>query len=123
MGLMDERISEERVSELLERFEKGTKDGFGAVLVLYSIYKRKEASSKEIRKDFKEFFPKSLDYNYTSFYRLLAKLKDVYNLITESGKKKSKGPPRLYYSLTPLGKIILQKIFSLYINPLKKLKL
>lgn len=114
---------EEQAELLSERFEKGVKDGFGAVLILYSIHKRKKASSKELRKDLKETFPESLEYNYTSLYRLLGKLKDEFKLIVEKERRKAKGPERIYYSLTPLGKLVLTKIFDRYIEPLGKLKL
>lgn len=114
---------EEQAELLSERFEKGVKDGFGAALILYSIHKRKRASSKELRKDFKETFPESLEYNYTSLYRLLGKLKDEFKLIVEKERRKAKGPHRIYYSLTSLGKLVLTKIFDRYIEPLGKLKL
>lgn len=114
---------EEQAELLSERFEKGVKDGFGAVLILYSIYKRKKASSKELRKDLKELFPESLEYNYTSLYRLLGRLKNEFKLIIETERRKAKGPSRIYYSLTPLGKLVLTKIFARYIEPLGKLKL
>lgn len=114
---------EEQAELLSERFEKGVKDGFGAVLILYSIHKRGRSSSKELRKDLKEIFPESLGYSYTSFYRILGKLRDEYKLIIERERRKAKGPHRIYYSLTPLGKLVLTKIFELYIKPLGKLKL
>lgn len=120
---MENLTLEEQADLLSERFEKGVKDGFGAVLILYSIHKKGEASSKELRKDLTEVFPESLEYTYTSFYRLLGKLKDGFKLIAETERRKAKGPERIYYSLTPLGKLVLTKIFNRYIEPLGKLKL
>jgi len=114
---------EEQAELLAERFEKGVKNGFGAVVIMYSINKRHNASSQEIRKDLKEMFPKSMEYNYTSFYRLLGKLRDELKLIRESERRKAKGPERIYYSLTPLGKLVLKKIFHRYLKPLANLKL
>lgn len=119
-----ENLTLEEQSELLvERFEEGVKVGFGAILILHSIYRHRKASSKELRKDLKEIFPESTEYNYTSFYRLLGRLKDEFKLIIETERRKAKGPERVYYSLTPLGKLTLTKVFERYIEPLGKLKL
>jgi len=115
--------SEEQSELLVERFEKGIKDGFGAVLILYYIHQRKHSSSKEIRADLMQNFPESMQYNYTSFYRLLGRLRDEFSLIKEKERKKAKGPDRIYYTLTQLGETVLRKIFDRYLKPLSELKI
>lgn len=114
---------EEQSEILSERFEKGIKYGFGAFLILYLIQKEGRASSKELGESLRKMFPESLRYSYTSFYRLLQRLRDEFKLISATAQKKGKGPERTYYALTPLGKAVLEKIFVRYIEPLGKLKL
>lgn len=106
---------------LAERFEKGIKDGFGATLILHSIGNRQGASSKEIKEDIDKTFGNKMAYNYTSFYRLITRLRDEFKLISEKEKIKSKGPNRISYELTPIGKLLLEIIIDRYIRPLEKL--
>ncbi len=112
---------EEQSEILVERFQETMKNSFGALIVLWSIEKRKRASSKEIKEDLRDFFRGGLEYNYTSFYRLLSRLRDDFKLIKEVEREKAKGPERIYYSLTPLGKLVLKKTISRCVTPLKNL--
>lgn len=112
----------EETSEILvERFGETIKIGFGALVVLWLIEKQKKASSKEIKETLRDFFNGELEYNYTSFYRLLGRLRDEFKLIKEVERRKARGPSRIYYSLTPLGKLVLKKLTLRYIAPLEKL--
>lgn len=73
---------------LVERFEEIMKNGFGALIVLWSIQKRKKASSEEIRQDLRLLFRERGGYGYTSFYRLLAKLRDKLKIIKEIERRR-----------------------------------
>jgi len=115
------KLNLEEQSEILaERFGEAVKDGFGALILLWAIKEQKKASSKEIKEFMRDFFNGRMEYSYTSFYRLLAKLRDDFGLIKEVEKRKARGPKRSYYSLTPLGRLVLKKIITRYINPLKE---
>lgn len=112
----------EEASEILvERFGETIKIGFGALIVLWLIKEQKKVSSKEIKETLRDFFNGELEYNYTSFYRLLNRLRDEFKLIKEVERRKARGPSRIYYSLTPLGKLVLKKLIPRYIVPLEKL--
>lgn len=112
---------DEQAEILLENFENNVKTGFGAILIMYSINKRGAASSKEIKKDMEKIFDDYLSYNYTSFYRLMNRMRDEAKLIVESSRKAGKGPDRIYYKLTPLGEVTLGLVFKRLVLPFSKL--
>lgn len=115
LGMVDQ-------SELLvERFEDGIKNGFGAVFILHSIDKHQKASSQEMKEELDRTFKGALNYNYTAFYRLVARLRDEFALIQETQRVPAKGADRIYYCLTPLGKTVLNKIIERHITPLASL--
>lgn len=107
--------------QLISHFASQIKDGFGVIVILYSIDKYGKASSKEIKKELQKAFGDKITYNYTSFYRVLKKLKITYKVIEEKERVKESGPDRIYYSLTPVGKLVWQDIRDNYVKPLKYL--
>ena len=81
---------EEKAELLSDRVEKSIKDGFGLIFVLYVIKKKGSASTKELRQSFEETFDKHLDYQYTSFYRMIGRMRDEFGLIEEVERKVAK---------------------------------
>jgi DNA-binding PadR family transcriptional regulator len=112
---------QQKVDGLTSHFRKSIKNGFGSMIILYSINKRGSASSKEIQQDMEETFSSNLEYRYTSFYRLLSRLRDEFYLIEESHRESSNGPDRIYYQLTKLGEEVFNNIMEMFINPLSKI--
>lgn len=92
-------------------------------LVLYIIYKQGKASSTEIKKGLQEIAGKPIEYEYTSYYRMMGDLEHDYKVIEPVELVKEKGPSRIYYGLTPFGEAVLNKIYQEIIKPLHKVNL
>ncbi len=107
--------------QLTTHFANQMKDGFGVIVILYTIDKYGKASSREIKSELQKTFGDKMNYNYTSFYRVLSKLKTTYKVIEEKERIRETGPDRIYYCLTPVGKLVWANIRDEYVKPLSQL--
>lgn len=107
------------VDDLFARYIESLKPVLVPVLVLHVIDKHTKASSSELKAELAKIH-KEIEYNYTSYYRLMGKLEHEYHVIEPVEVVKAKGPARIYYGLTPTGKALLGKIRQEVILPLKK---
>lgn len=113
----------EQLDKLFNRYAEKTKPLLVPFLVLYIIYKRGKASSIEIKKDLIEIAGKPIEYEYTSYYRMMGNLEHEFKVIEPVEFIKEKGPARVYYSLTPFGEVLMKKIYQEIILPLQKVEL
>jgi len=114
---------DEQLDKIFTKYMDQVKPLLVPFLVMYIIHKRGKASSLELKLDLEKIAGRPIEYEYTSFYRLLAKLRHEYEVIVEVDLIKEKGPPRIYYSLTPLGEKVMNKIYENMVLPLQKLNL
>lgn len=110
----------DQLDKLFDRYAEKAKPILVPFLVLYIIHKHKKASSSEIKKDLQEIAGKPVEYEYTSYYRMMGDLEHNYKVIEPIELVKEKGPARIYYSLTPFGEAVLKKIYQGIISPLHK---
>lgn len=111
------------VDDLFTRYTESLKPVFFPVFVLHVIAKLGKASSNEIKSELQKFDSGGkIEYNYTSYYRLMGKMEHDYKVIEPCDVVKDKGPARIYYRLTPAGKELLQRIRREIIEPLKKIE-
>lgn len=109
--------------ELFERFANQYKPMMVPFMLLYITDKLGKASSMEYKEELEKLAGRKLEYQYTSFYRLLYKMRHEYEVIEEVELVKENGPARVYYSLTPLGKALMKHIYDELIKPIKNIDL
>lgn len=113
--------SPKTTQELIDRYSNDWKGVIYPFLVLHVIKEYKKASSLEIKKHVKDKLGKDMEYNYTSYYRLIARLEDELGLIEPVDVKKDKGPARVYYSLTQKGQEVYERVLNQIVTPFNKL--
>lgn len=113
----------EQLEEVFNRYANKVKPMLVPFLVVYIIHKRGKASSVEIKEDLEKIAGKSLEYEYTSYYRMIGSLEHELKVIEPVELIKEKGPARIYYSLTPFGISLMKKIYQEIIQPMCKVSL
>ncbi|MEI6237894.1 MAG: PadR family transcriptional regulator, partial [Candidatus Saccharibacteria bacterium] len=91
------------MDDLVNRYGMDMKKLIYPLLVLHVIKSHKKASSQEIKSEINRIAGKEVEYQYTSYYRLMSNLEHDRELIEPVELVKEKGPARIYYSLTPKG--------------------
>ena len=114
---------DKQIDRLFNKYMDQVKPLMVPFLIMYIIHKRGKASSLELKKDLEEIAGRPIKYEYTSFYRLIGKLRYEYKIIVEVDLIKEKGPPRVYYSLTPLGEALMKRIYNQLFVPMHKVSL
>ena len=113
----------EQLDKIFSRYADKVKPVLVPFLILYIIYKRGKASSTEIKKELEDIAGKTIEYEYTSYYRMMGSLEHESKVIEPVELVKEKGPARIYYSLTSFGEILMKKIYQEIIIPIKKVDL
>jgi len=109
--------------KLFERFANQYKPMMVPFMLLYITDKLGKASSVEYKEELEKLAGKRLEYQYTSFYRLIYKMRYEFEVIEEVELVKENGPARIYYGITPLGKSLMKHIYDELIVPIKKIDL
>ena len=109
------------IQELLNKYGQEWKEILYPFLILRVINEQKKASSLEIKGQINEWAGQKVEYSYTSYYRLMARLEHEALLIEPVELKKEKGPARVYYGLTEKGQELYNKVLEQIIIPAQKL--
>lgn len=112
--IMDKK---QTMDDLVNRYGMDMKKLIYPLLVLHVIKSHKKASSQEIKSEINRIAGKEVEYQYTSYYRLMSNLEHDRELIEPVELVKEKGPARIYYSLTPKGEELLGRILNEIIYP------
>jgi DNA-binding PadR family transcriptional regulator len=109
------------VQELVTRHGQEWKSLLYPFLVLRIISESKKASSFEIKDGINKLAGQKVEYTYTAYYRLMARLEHEAGLIEPVDLIKDKGPARVYYGLTEKGRELYEKLLKQVIYPVQKL--
>lgn len=109
------------IQDLLNKHGQEWKELLYPFLILRVINEHKKASSLEIKSQINEWAGKKVEYSYTSYYRLMARLEHEVKLIEPVELKKEKGPARVYYGLTNKGQTLYGELLQQIIIPVQKL--
>jgi DNA-binding PadR family transcriptional regulator len=113
--------SNQTIQELVSKHSQEWKALLYPFLVLRVINELKKASSLEIKDEINKLAGQKIEYNYTSYYRLMSRLENEAGLIEPVELKKDKGPARVYYGLTAKGQELYSELLKQVIYPVQRL--
>lgn len=113
--------SNNTIQELVTKHGQEWKSLLYPFLILRVIKENEKASSLEIKDQINKLAGQKVEYSYTAYYRLMARLEHEVALIEPVDLKKDKGPARVYYGLTAKGQELYSELLKQVIYPVQRL--
>ncbi|MCX6728870.1 MAG: PadR family transcriptional regulator [Candidatus Saccharibacteria bacterium] len=113
--------SNQSIQELVTKHGQEWKSLLYPFLILRIIKENEKASSLEIKDQINKLAGQKVEYSYTAYYRLMARLEHEAGLIEPIDVKKEKGPARVYFGLTPKGRELYDELLKQVIYPVQRL--